>query len=258
MERLATEWWKSIVREDDQASYSIPMRLAVHGRPVDRRAPRYAVGTAIALALLLLGWSAAALEHSTPAMPQWGVLLVASLGGWLTAVGGAWKDAPIEGFSGWKFVRSPIVATAWAALLSRFTGDWVLLTVAAAGWAVISIETYKTFLSGGRPPGKFAGKPVRAIPPLAREACRAVHVALYAAFALSLGLGLVPPRVPHAGGLSTGQLLTSAAVTLAASVVAGLVLLDARRGNSRCAGPAGSDRAHPEVRDGFAPVRRAR
>src|SRR3954453_5384896 len=31
-----------------------------------------------------------------------------------TAVGGAWKDAPIEGFSGWKFLRSPAIATAWA------------------------------------------------------------------------------------------------------------------------------------------------
>src|SRR4051812_33675711 len=28
LERLATEWWKSIVREDDQDAFAIPMRLA--------------------------------------------------------------------------------------------------------------------------------------------------------------------------------------------------------------------------------------
>ena len=43
-ERLATEWWKSIVREDDQTAYSIPMRLAVHGRPIDDRRQRYLLG----------------------------------------------------------------------------------------------------------------------------------------------------------------------------------------------------------------------
>ena len=42
LERLATEWWKAIVREDDQSAYSIPMRLAVHGRPIDEQGRRYA------------------------------------------------------------------------------------------------------------------------------------------------------------------------------------------------------------------------
>ena len=45
-------------------------------------------------------------------------MLVGGTGGWLTAVGGAWKDAPVEGFSGWKFLRSPAVATGWALLLA--------------------------------------------------------------------------------------------------------------------------------------------
>src|SRR3954454_17873315 len=34
-ERLSTEWWKAILREDDQQAYSIPMRLAVGGRTVE-------------------------------------------------------------------------------------------------------------------------------------------------------------------------------------------------------------------------------
>ena len=129
---------------------------------------------------------------------------MAGFGGWLTAVGGAWKDAPVEGFSGWKFLRSPVVATAWAVVLSRFTGDWVLLTLAAAGWSVISIETYKTFLTGGRPPGKFADKPVRFLPRAARDACRAIHVSLYGVLALSLGIR-TPSDSPPDGWRSDGR-----------------------------------------------------
>jgi hypothetical protein len=225
LERLATEWWKAIVREDDQDAYSIPMRLAVHGRPIDRPSGRYAVGASIAVGLLLITWAARATQHAVPLLPTCGVVLVAGLGGWLTAVGGAWKDAPIEGFSGWKFLRSPLVATAWAAVLSRFTGDWVLLTVAAGGWSVISIETYKTFLTGGRPPGKFAGKPVRFLPHAARRTCRVVHVSLYGVLALSLGIGLLPTPDLAPRNTSLDQLLASGAVTLTALVVAGLVLI---------------------------------
>jgi hypothetical protein len=226
LERLATEWWKAIVREDDQSAYSIPMRLAVHGRPIDEQGRRYATGAIITGCLLLACWAAGEIQLAVSTLPLWGVVLVAGSGGWLTAVGGAWKDAPVEGFSGWKFLRSPVVATAWAVVLSRFTGDWVLLTLAAAGWSVISIETYKTFLTGGRPPGKFADKPVRFLPRVARDACRVTHVSLYGVLAISLGFGLLP--MPHltAGTPTVDQLLASAAVTLTALVVAALVLID--------------------------------
>jgi hypothetical protein len=226
LERLATEWWKAIVREDDQRAYSIPMRLAVHGRPIDKQGRRYAVGVIIAGGLLLACWAAREAQDTVSTLPLWSLVLVAGFGGWLTAVGGAWKDAPVEGFSGWKFLRSPVVATAWAVVLSRFTGDLVLLTLASAGWSVISIETYKTFLTGGRPPGKFADKPVRFLPHGAREACRAVHVSLYGVLATGLGYGLLPSPRLTAGNPTFDQLLASAAVTLTAVVVAGLVVLD--------------------------------
>ncbi len=53
-ERLVTEWWKAFLREDPQAAYTIPMRFAVAGRPVDSRLPRYATGAAVLLVLVLL------------------------------------------------------------------------------------------------------------------------------------------------------------------------------------------------------------
>lgn len=52
-ERLATEWWKTIVREDDQAAYTIPMRLGYRGLPVDNHVVRYTVGVAVIVGLVI-------------------------------------------------------------------------------------------------------------------------------------------------------------------------------------------------------------
>ena len=228
LERLATEWWKSIVREDDQAAYSIPMRLALHGQPIEDRHRRYAVGAAIATGIVVACWATATLQSAVPPLPLWGVVLIAGAGGWLTAVGGAWKDAPVEGFSGWKFLRSPVVATFWAFVLCRFTDDWVVLAVAAAGWSVISIETYKTFLTGGRPPGKFADKPVRFVHHEAREACRAVHVAVYGVLALGLANAMSTSLVGRPG-LASEHFLGLLAVSLMAGAAGVLVLVQPRQ-----------------------------
>ena len=111
-ERLVTEWWKTILREDCQAAYAIPMRLAVRGRPVDARLPRYAVGAVIVLGFVV-AFLVASRQSVHPPQAWYSAALLVSLGGWLTAFGGAWKDAPVEGFQVAKFFRSPVVATVW-------------------------------------------------------------------------------------------------------------------------------------------------
>ena len=116
VERLATELWKSFIREDDQDAYAIPMRIAVLGRTVDGRGPRYLMGVVIFVAVVAMAFIAATLQPANGG-PLYLLVLVGGIGGWLTAVGGAWKDAPVEGFSGWKFLRSPVVATAWTIML---------------------------------------------------------------------------------------------------------------------------------------------
>ena len=87
-------------------------------------------------------------------------MTVGSLGGWLTAFGGAWKDAPVEGFETLKFFRSPVISLFWAAIMAFFTRDWVFLSVAGAGYSVAAIETYKTFFFPNKPRGKWTGKPI--------------------------------------------------------------------------------------------------
>lgn len=187
-ERLVTEWWKTIVREDDQSAYTIPMRLGYRGRPVDNHLIRYAVGAAIVLGLVLACVAATALQSVLPPEPGWATILIGGVGGWLTAAGGAWKDAPIEGFSPWKFMRSPVVATAWAVPLSFLTDQWALLAFAAGGFSVASIETYKTFFTGGRPPGKFATKTVAHRFPRLRPALAVQHTACWVALAVVVSI----------------------------------------------------------------------
>jgi hypothetical protein len=205
-ERLVTEWWKSFVREDSQAAYAIPMRLAIGGRPVDARLPRYASG---AIVVVLIVLSALIVRPLRPEeLPAWAAVLAGGLGGWLTAVGGAWKDAPVEGFSGWKFLRSPAVATCWSAVLAPLADNLWVLAVAAGGLSVLVIETYKTFLTGGRPPGKFAGKPVRFVQQATRQRCRLLHCLAY-------------------GGL-TGLVLASPGAAVMVAGAVGVALVAAR------------------------------
>jgi hypothetical protein len=95
VEPLATEGWKAILREQDQTRYIIPTRLAFRGRTVDHRRTRYLVGVATTLAAVTALLGLEATQHRLPLLPPVLVILtVGCAGGWATAVGGAWKDAP--------------------------------------------------------------------------------------------------------------------------------------------------------------------
>lgn len=225
LERLSTEWWKTILREDDQGAYSIPMRLGVGGRPVDSRLVRYLVGALIVVGLLGACWAVTAVQPLLPVLPAPLTVLIGGIGGWLTACGGAWKDAPIEGFSGWKFLRSPVVATAWAVPLSFTTDSWVLLTLAAGGFSVATIETYKTFLTGGRPPGKFATKPVRFHVPRIRRLLALMHATLWGTLAVAMVVQLSGPVPGSVGGWLADARHGALMVVAALSAVAAACVL---------------------------------
>ena len=161
MERAILEAWKTFFRAEDQSKYTIPMQLAVFGKTVGSRAARFFFGVlyvgAIVGGLLLL--------RSYQPAPGTSLLFLAvtigALGGWYSAFGGAWKDAPIEGFQILKFFRSPLIAASFAYLLFRLGATPVQGTFGAIGYTVATTETYKTFFFPSKPRGKFAGKPVR-------------------------------------------------------------------------------------------------
>ena len=109
-ERLILEAWKTFFRNQDQSKYAIPMQLAVFGKPVQSGSTRVLLGC-VYLAILLGGIVLVSRAYPVSSLPP--LLLAVTLGaggGWVSAFGGAWKDAPIEGFETLKFFRSPAIA----------------------------------------------------------------------------------------------------------------------------------------------------
>lgn len=161
LERAASEFYKTFLREEDQSKYFIPMQFAVQGRVVKSRWKRLLAGTAAAAAGVALLLAVIALQRLAGSHPGVGAVLIAgSLGGWFAAIGGAWKDAPIEGFETLKFFRSPVLSAIAALIVSAFTQNLALAALAGLGFTIATLETYKTFFFPSKPRGKFAGKPI--------------------------------------------------------------------------------------------------
>ncbi len=157
-ERALVETWKTFVRVEDQSKYAIPMQFAIAGVPVQRRSLRLAAG---ALYVAVLASAGSLAWHL---LGDNGVLLQAGTTGFLVglviAIGGAWKDAPIEGFERLKFFRSPALTTVFALLMFPLAQSVLLAAIAAVGYERATSENDKTFFFPSRPRGKFAGKPV--------------------------------------------------------------------------------------------------
>ena len=92
---------------------------------------------------------------------------IGAVSGLLVAIGGAIKDAPYEGFSFTKFIRSPIIGAIEAPITSTAFKDThpVLLGMATIATERLTIESYKLIRAqtGDYTPGKFIygeyGKP---------------------------------------------------------------------------------------------------
>ena len=200
LERAVEEIYKTFLREQDQSKYTIPMQFHVLGRIVESRAVRWSAAAGlVATGLLALAGVRAAEGWLAGWPPLAAVFLIGGVGGWISACAGAFKDAPIEGFETLKFLRSPALAGGWAILLTHVAADYTTIALAAIGFTVATIETYKTFFFPSRPRGKFAGKPIL-YPAILRWRLR--FVPLYAAIWLALLAGWIAAlRDLHAGPL---------------------------------------------------------
>lgn len=160
IERALGEFYKTFLRDEDQSKYTIPMQLAVRGRLVHSRRVRLQAGMAVAGVAGALLSTVAVLDGHYADASLLQVLSVGSMGGWFSAFGGAWKDAPHEGFQALKFFRSPLLAAGYALALSAFTSSFVLAGAGGLGLTIATLETWKTFFFPSKPRGKFAGKPI--------------------------------------------------------------------------------------------------
>jgi len=159
LERALVEFHKTFIREEDQSKYAIPMQFAVLGQVVEDRARRWTIASAVVIGASLLASWVGSLDAASVPLPV--LLLVGSAAGWVSAVGGAWKDAPVEGFETLKFFRSPAIAGTFAFLVSRLETRMLIVALCALGYTVATTETYKTFFFPSKPRGKFAGKPIQ-------------------------------------------------------------------------------------------------
>lgn len=198
VERALTEFYKTFLRVEDQSKYFIPMQFSVFGNVVESRPVQLGVGFAYLLSVLLIGYAAWRFEQTDPDLPALLVVVTfGAIGGWISAFGGAWKDAPKEGFETLKFFRSPAFTAAWAFLLAHFTASYLLLAMAALGYTIATIETYKTFFFPSKPRGKFAGMPVTHPEMLTRRTRFVpVYVAIWLFVITAFVLGF---RGPHQG-----------------------------------------------------------
>ncbi len=161
LERALVELYKTFLRDEDQSKYTIPMQFSVGGEPVESRAVRLAVGAVYFAGELAVLYGVWWLQRSGPELsPLVAVLVVGTAGGWISAFGGAWKDAPVEGFHILKFFRSPLISFAWALLVASLTTEYVFIFLGALGYTIATTETYKTFFFPDEPRGKFAEAPI--------------------------------------------------------------------------------------------------
>ena len=153
IERFLAEIYKGFFRTEDQSKYFVPSRITFFGRYVESDLLRYGVGTvivAVVFAFLLV---------DLPITGFWSYLAVAYATGCIVALGGAYKDAPFEGFKPLKFQRSGTVL-AVLSLLFYWLADpenplpLGFLIYMNGGLERFSVEYYKTYIQRNMS-GKF-------------------------------------------------------------------------------------------------------
>lgn len=158
-ERALTELYKGYFRNEPQDKYKIPSAAHLLGKVVKNKGKRLAAGIAftttfIAFTLWTLNMQAYINIGSKTTGIAFGLL-----GGLLIALGGCLKDAPIEGFSKAKFMRSPLIASIAGLFLSSYTANPGVIMLSSMGLERMLTEAYKTFIAR-KIPGKFkAEKP---------------------------------------------------------------------------------------------------
>jgi hypothetical protein len=153
IERFIAELYKGFFRTEDQTKYFVPSRITFFGRHVDSNLLRYAAGTVVVALVFCMLLIDVKIESF------FGFLLVAYATGLLVSLGGAYKDAPFEGFKWLKFQRSGAVLALLSPLFyflnhSQFPVPVGFLIYMNGGLERFAIEYYKTYIQRNMS-GKF-------------------------------------------------------------------------------------------------------
>ncbi|MDP6982544.1 MAG: hypothetical protein QGG05_05615 [Candidatus Latescibacteria bacterium] len=103
LERFLAEIYKGFFRTEDQDKYFVPSRITFFGTQVASDLLRYGTGVVIVAVVFAVTWIDVTVESFVA------VAITAYVTGLLVSLGGAYKDAPFEGFMPLKFQRSGFV-----------------------------------------------------------------------------------------------------------------------------------------------------
>ncbi|MBM3278653.1 MAG: hypothetical protein FJY95_11325 [Candidatus Handelsmanbacteria bacterium] len=153
VERFLAELYKGFFRTEDQTKYFVPSRITFFGRHVASDLLRYLVGAILVLLVF------ASMTLQVRVVPFWGFLLTAYATGLLVSLGGAYKDAPFEGFKPLKFQRSGAVLALFSPLFYSLNDPLApvslgFLIYMNGGLERFAIEYYKTYIQRNMS-GKF-------------------------------------------------------------------------------------------------------
>jgi len=151
--RIATEFWKLFLRVEPQESYRIPTQIHWFRGVVHNRLARLLLGAGFLASIYGCYRLVLLLPDSLPVQAIG--ILVGSFIGIEEAIAGAYKDGMIEGFSFWKFLKSPTFGAFGGLLASYHTAKVSFLLLAAIGSMRMFNELLFKIVVPHYTPGKF-------------------------------------------------------------------------------------------------------
>jgi hypothetical protein len=151
--RVITEFWKLFVRIEPQDEYRIPTQIHWVKGVVHNPLIRLLMGAGFIGSI----YGCYRLFQLLPdTLPWWLAGLIVGGGiGTTEAIAGAYKDGTIEGFSFWKFLKSPTFGALGGALASLHTSSLAFLLLAAIGSMRMFNELLFKMIVKDYTPGKF-------------------------------------------------------------------------------------------------------
>ena len=153
LERFLAEIYKGFFRTENQAKYFVPSRITFFGHHVASDLARYAVGSVIVAVVFVFLLIDIKIERFL------GFLITAYCTGLIVSLGGAYKDAPFEGFKWLKFQRSALVLAVLSPLFyflnhPDYPVPLGFLIYMNGGLERFAVEYYKTYIQRNMS-GKF-------------------------------------------------------------------------------------------------------
>lgn len=154
LSRITTEFWKLFVRVEPQGDYRIPTQIHCVTGVVRNPLLRLLMGAGYLTSIYGIYCAFKLLPESLP-LPLQGVI-VGSVIGLAEAMGGAYKDGSIEGFSWRKFAKSPSFGALGGLIASAHTDNLAFLFLASIGSMRMFLELLFKIIPHDYAPGKFS------------------------------------------------------------------------------------------------------